>query len=423
MTLIEFYDNDSIENICTSFSEKPEKVFLLGKDLDKMEAAAKRYEEILSKRGIKTAFECRKVGKNNLNAIIKALEEIVDKNSDCVVDLTGGDDLFLVAAGIVAQKSEKKNLRLHRYDISTNKVTYYSIGMPTEKKIAESVTVEENIRIYGGGIKYETPEDPEGTVVWDLNEEFKQDIKNIWDICRVDVKAWNKTLNVFDLALDLFNGKGLTVKVSNKDLKAACEDDGGRYRLDPGVITELKSKGLITNYQNNSKDFSITFKNEQVKKCLSKAGTALEMIIYLAATEATKNADGSPVYTDVKQGVYIDWDGILKPQGSSTDDGGTNNEVDVIMTRSMTPIFVSCKNGWIDSKELDRLNELAYLFGGKYAKRVLVATALGLGADQLGENSIRERAEDMEIKLVETYNKEDIRKLDYEKMKLLVKSF
>ena len=94
-------------------------------------------------------------------------------------------------------------------------------------------------------------------------------------------------------------------------------------------------------------------------------------------------------------GVYIDWDGIIEDEDSAIE---TRNEIDVIMMKGIIPVFVSCKNGQIDTEELYKFNSVAEHFGGKKAKKVLVATALG---NDSHSDSIRKRAVDMKIKLIE----------------------
>lgn len=106
---------------------------------------------------------------------------------------------------------------------------------------------------------------------------------------------------------------------------------------------------------------TITYKNEQVKKCLNQAGQALEMKVYVTANG------------------LIDADGV--------------------------PVFISCKNGIVTADELYKLSTVAERFGGQYSKKVLVVTAL----ESLGEagNYLRQRTKDMNIRLIE-----DIRDLD-----------
>ena len=69
-----------------------------------------------------------------------------------------------------------------------------------------------------------------------------------------------------------------------------------------------------------------------------------------------------------------------------------------MMMHGMVPVFVSCKNGGTDADELYKLQSVAARFGGKYAKKVLIATSLD---DSDKSNYIRQRAENMEIRLIE----------------------
>ena len=138
----------------------------------------------------------------------------------------------------------------------------------------------------------------------------------------------------------------------------------------------------------------LSFKNEQVQRCLTKAGQVLELIVYISALNATEK-DGSKSYSDVMTGVQIDWDGDIHTQTNACD---TQNEIDVMMMHGLIPIFVSCKNGAVDVNELYKLNTVAERFGGSYSKKVLVATALD---DSLSSEYIRIRAKDMNIRLIE----------------------
>ena len=63
------------------------------------------------------------------------------------------------------------------------------------------------------------------------------------------------------------------------------------------------------------------------------------------------------------------------------------------------PVFVSCKNGAFDMEELYKLNSVAERFGREYSKKVIVTTAI----DSLGTlaNHIRQRASDMDIRIID----------------------
>ena len=96
-------------------------------------------------------------------------------------------------------------------------------------------------------------------------------------------------------------------------------------------------------------------------------------------------------------GVFIDWDGVMHEEDDPQVD--TQNEIDVILTRGLVPLFISCKNGHIDDDELFKLHTVARRFGSRYARVMLIATEL----DQKGpkaDEAFEKRAKDMGIYLV-----------------------
>ena len=97
MTLIEFFEKDAIENICSSLAKAPERVILLGDKQKLMQKHAERYKAILQARDVEVEFICRTVNKNKMQSIIDALSAIVEEYDDCVFDLTGGEDRFYKA--------------------------------------------------------------------------------------------------------------------------------------------------------------------------------------------------------------------------------------------------------------------------------------------------------------------------------------
>ena len=104
----------------------------------------------------------------------------------------------------------------------------------------------------------------------------------------------------------------------------------------------------------------------------------------------------------MKTGVFLDWDTVADEKIE------TYNEIDVIVMDGVEPAFVSCKNGAIPVDELYKLNAVAERFGGKYAKKVLVASGLGNLKSDSGnravfiDENIRDRAGEMKIKIIDS---------------------
>lgn len=397
MTYIEFFDKTAIENICACLANAPERVILIGDKMKLLKAHAQRYQQILAQRGYEVEFICHSVNKNNMGNIVQALSYIVETYEDCVFDLTGGDDLFLVATGIVSERYKDRNIQMHRFNIRNGSIIDCDQdGKTVMENMLPEMSVEENIKVYGGNVIYEDVR-PGGTVLWDLSDDFKADIGAMWRICGADVRRWNTQIGVLAAAEDLrFEADGpLTTEVSVAYLTDHLRYGGAKFVYLKGMIDDLRDSGLLLEAQCDAQILRVTYKNEQVKRCLTKAGLILELKIYLTALEA-EEADGCLVYYDVMNGVCIDWDGQILADES---DHGSKNEIDIMMMHGIVPVFVSCKNGYIDIDELYKLNAVAEKFGGRYAKKVLVATAL----EKNGQFAayFRQRAKDMNIRLVE----------------------
>ena len=122
MTYIEFFDKDAIENICSCFIKPPERVVLVGDNEKLMNRHAKHYREVLLSRGKNVVFDCYTANRSKIQEVVATLSMIVEKYTDCVFDLTGGDDVFLVATGIILEKYKERNVQMHRVNIRNNTI-------------------------------------------------------------------------------------------------------------------------------------------------------------------------------------------------------------------------------------------------------------------------------------------------------------
>lgn len=396
MTYIEFFDKDVCENICSSLVNPPERVILIGDNKKLLEKHAYRYGEVLRSKGFDIEFLYRSVNKNQIQSIITALTNIIEEYDDCVFDLTGGDELYLTAVGILFERFKDKNLQMHRINIRNGMIMDCDCdGNTIETDSIIPLSIEEYLRLYGGNIVY-NEQKSEGTYKWCLNEDFLDDFFVMWSVCKRDVRLWNAQISVWADAFELSGSVEGTLSISIPvDILKEKLKSSGSYICIKSIVNTLKKYGLMT-LSEQSGVLHILFKNEQVQRCLTKAGQVLELFVYISALNATEK-DGSKSYSDVMTGVQIDWDGSIHTQKNACD---TQNEIDVVMMHGLIPIFVSCKNGAVDMNKLYKLNTVAERFGGTYSKKVLIATALD---DSLQSEYLRARAKDMNIRLVENF--------------------
>lgn len=415
MTYIEFFDKNASENIAACLTLAPERVIYIGDNAKVMKKHIANYQRVFTKRGHSISFFYKTVSKNNLENVVRLLSEIVETYDDCVFDVTGGEELLNLALGIVYSRYPDKNIQIHKFNLRNNTICDCDKDGTTIYRDAPALSVAENVRIYGGDIVYGAV-DEGNTYLWDLNEDFLEDIERIWNICKGNVRLWNMQIGILDTLERVGNRSedGLTTTAS----RAALEDYLSRHKLKykkaKGIISSLLKQGLLTWFWDEDDTVTASYKNPQVKKCLTIAGQALEMKMYTMA-RAAADKDGNPVYNDALNGVVIDWDGELHDEETEAV-YDTENEIDVLLMHGVVPVFISCKNGMVTAEELYKLNTVAERFGGQYAKKVLVANAL----DSMGEagNYLRQRAEDMNIRLLEK-----IQDLDDSELERKIRSF
>lgn len=399
MTYVEFFDKTSIENICTCLANMPDRVVFMGDNTDRMKNYADRYSKMFKRRGYDVEFICVRIEKNKLLDIVEKLSDIVETYDDCVIDLTGGEDLCLAAAGIVFERYADKGVKMHRFNIRNNRLMDCDQdGMTIEHNIP-ALSVEENVGIYGGAVVYEDVKS-KSTYVWDVDEEFIDEVNAIWEICKKDVRLWNTQISVF-AAAETVRDKDediLTTIAPADAVERIVEAGGGSFVSIGEIVRGLYKAGILREYGYDGETLKIKYKNVQMKRCLTTAGLALELKVFVTALSLEDK--GKPLYNDVMNGVYIDWDGTVHTDAQSYD---TENEIDVMLMKGMVPVFISCKNGRIEKDEVYKLNAVAEKFGGKYAKKVLIAEALD--PESPFTKHLRQRTADMGIRLVECIHK------------------
>ena len=399
MTYVEFFDKNAAENICACLSNVPERVVLIGESLKVMDKHIVNYKTVFAKRGYEPEFIAVSASKNNVESAVRAITKIVEAYDDCVFDITGGDEMFMLALGIVYSNNIDKNIQIHRFNIRNNAIYDCDKDGFTIYQKMPVLSVAENVMIYGGEIVYGDISE-EKTYLWDMSPEFEADIDAMWEICRPDVRLWNSQVGVLETvdALGKQSEDGLSTTVKISVLEEYLKRKKFKMKFIKRIICGLCRKGLITKFENDEQTVAVSYKNHQIKKCLTKSGQVLEMKIFNIARKMC-DKKGAPIYNDAVNGAVIDWDGRLNDQDGVVDRYETTNEIDILLMHNMIPVFISCKNGIVNMEELYKLNTVAERFGGKYSKKVLIATAI----DQIGDNGnfIRRRADDMNIHIIE----------------------
>ncbi len=354
MTIVEFFDNEAIDNAMGTLLLHPDRtVFLYTGEIS--EAFFVALKNIMKKRKINCEIVLEKIDVSTVEKAKEKIEEIIEKYPDCDFDIAGGSDEMLVAIGLAAKEHS-----LPMHTVNPMRKTVRSVNSEKCYNVFDvTLSVDELVNLHGGkcGRETQTPE----TYTWQRDLQSEKDIEKVWDICRQDIGAWNA-------AIGSFNG----YKADKRNVLAM-------------IWAKLKRDALVKKENN-----AVRYKNDLVKYLLAKQGTALEMFTFIAA----KSID---FFDDGKSGVTIDWKGKREVE----------NEIDVLLVKGVTGYFISCKNGMVDSDELYKLDTVAKRFGGKYAKKILVISKYE------PDRGFMERAAEMKIKVIKNakyLKKEDLAK-------------
>lgn len=372
--LVEFYSEEPLENIMAMLKYRPEKIIFLG---HKYNMITKKINDIRHFRDHKcpdVGLEFIEVPKDNLDAAIDIITGIIRENPGVRFELTGGSELILIALGCIAARMNISKLRI---DPFTGKEIDIVDDQVFTSDYDFNISIEEDIILHGGVLTQQTGSFSE----WKFTNEFREDIRIMWDICKKYRGSWNKyCANIEDLMKNTPNQREGWVELYRNQLGDSIS-----------LIRDLAEENLVKDYSESNKRVSFRFKNNMIKKVIGKVGNILELHVYEVATR-----DGF-LFSDAIIGAHIDWDGEIHDTENPGYD--TMNEIDVILMKDVCPIFISCKSGKAGGRALHELETVSRKFGGKYARKALVlAKACD---DTTGTKYFKQRAKDMHIWIID----------------------
>lgn len=393
-TLIELFDACQVENVIAGLKFKPERIVYVGFESMMESAKQEAIKSFFIKKGVDVELIFEGVETQKYPGVVEKLNKIIDTYPECCFDLTGGKEIVLTAMGAV---SALRSIPMIKFDVETG--LYESIsGSNADVLSTPSVmTIKEGIELNGCSVIY----NEKGDVNWDFNSDFINDIKDMWEIARFHCGSWNRQSKEFEFFDSLKNtSNGIFINENTY--------------LNDRILSGLQDKGLISGYDKDSKVLNLRYKNNQIRKCLTKAGNILELMVYSLLREIENEEAG--YYDDIDLSVYMDWDGIIHNKKDDVKD--TKNEIDVMVMRDLIPVFISCKNGEVHKESLYELDTVAKRFGGKYARKVMIATYIS--SDPVSNKYFFQRAKDMNIILLHNVNEKTRDELK-DDLKLLIK--
>ena len=350
-TLIELYDERAIENILAPDMFHPRRIiYLCPREVLRDHTRQQRLAAFYRKRGWEPELIFVGTSLFEADRILRQLFTIEEKYPDCAIDVTGGSDAALFAAGMFAAR---KGVPAFTY--SRRKNRFYDISgadFADDLYCDLTYSIEDFFLMAGGTLlpgrvdnhilsQYLPYFDPFFSCFLRFRHEWPTIISYIQRISPAEYGQIPP--------LDITGS--YTVKGERGSRNSANED----------ALQELAQIGFIQDLTIiPDQQVSFRFRDVHTRAWLRDVGSVLELYTYKACVDAA-------IFHDVISSAVVRWDDVLGH-------GSVLNEIDVMAARGVIPLFLSCKACDIKTEALNELAILRDRFGGKGAKAVIVTT-------------------------------------------------
>lgn len=366
-TLIELYDERPLENVLSTEVFRPERtVFLCPPEVAADQARQNKLREYFRHRGVKC--ECVFISVSLLDAaqVERRLREVTERYPDCALDIAGGTDAALFAGGLLCGQ---KDVPVFTYSRKRN--TFFNIrhaDFAQSLPCPVALSVEDCFLMAGGSMRM-------GRVDNAVLSRYMDIIEPMFALYLRHRREWPATVTyiqrVSQKENDLRAQGGRTVK----------GEHGGRVNVPESALREMEQIGLIRDLSLTEEGVSFVFRDGQVRAWLRDVGSALELYVYKACLDLG-------IFQDVRTSAVVDWLGEKPGHDSVT------NELDVMATAGVTPVFISCKTCDVKTEALNELAILRDRFGGQIARAAIVTA-------ERGRSPMRHRAMELGIDVID----------------------
>lgn len=373
-TLIELYVNEQFDDLAAAMTFRPERTVFLSGGFVPDKATREGMIRFIRKACGNSDAEVKfiDIGSRSLGSLFQKIGEVVKRYGDCCIDMTGGPTGALIAAHRYCKRNGTKAFF---FDSRRGKfINIHGMAEEISSHRPEPLTVERAIAM-GGGLVTGSGHSASPY------EKDRETANAVLDIYARNLSVWNAfseylqyaCRHYYDSRTQLFTAP--STLLNNSMLLYANKR----------LLNELLRAGAIRELATDGESISFRFANGFMKELLTTVGMCLELLIYVSALESGR-------FDDVRMSVVFDWDGVL--HGNFND---TTNELDVVMTKGLSSVFVSCKSARPDTRDLYEIDYLARRFGGRDAN-VVLATAVPLSKENWATYM---RARDMGIIVIE----------------------
>ncbi len=383
--LIELYDSEPIYNYLAAAVFRPGRVYFVGDKNSLDEKCRNKTQNFARLMGLDCDFVYRFAQSTDFKALCAEIGKIVESENSqgnvCTIDVTGGKDLALVAAGALLDRVAE----ITCYDKDINAFRLLSGGKTQELK--PEIPFEAFITAAGGTVYSDTRNMNYSPEEWKIIKKVTRLFFENCDIWTSFVKYLQRVSKKDGLKI----GEVLSIKaplsVSEGSRKLFCNEE---------IMQGLRRSGAVTSLKilHSERSLEFRFASPEIATLLVNEGVWLEMAVYMVAKEM-------PEFFDAHTGVKFVWDipDSRRSLGEILADNVPRNEIDVVISKGVSPVFISCKTRFPTNEDLNELYAIKENFGGELSY-ALMATTKFVSTD----SPIAERARAMGIGIIDERN-------------------
>ena len=350
-TLIELYDERAIENILAPDMFRPKRIIYLGpEEIAQNRSRQEKLRAFFLHRGWEPELIFLEVSLFKADRILRQLLAIGRKYHDCALDVTGGSDAALFAAGMFAAQTGAP-----AFTYSRKKNRFYDISgaeFADNLDCTLSYSVEEFFMMAGGTL---LPGRVNNTILSEYLEGFAPFFASFLRFRR----DWTDIISYMQRVSPAEYGQTPPLSIQGK--YTVKGERGSRNSANEAALQAFARIGFLQDLSIVSgESVSFRFRDATTRAWLRDVGSVLELYAYKACID-------SGIFNDVISSAVVRWD-------DTVGHGRVSNEIDVMAARGVIPLFLSCKTSDIKTEALNELAILRDRFGGKGAKAAIVTT-------------------------------------------------
>ena len=367
--LIELHDTlQPVENVISACVLKPDVLVILGDRKIEKNKYRKPILSFFETEGMDVRLDLRTCGLHDVEQVVECLNKVLDQygQENCIVDVSGGSDVLLLAAGHVCLS---RNVQAVQHVPGANKLKWF-IGAESgkEERFDIQLSLEQVVSLSGGELLRNGHVGPEM-----MSEEMTGLIDRIFPIYLKNKKIWPKFVQYLQVAAkgEYWDGQAYVApRMILVNGQARTPNDA--------IMNALVEAGAVSAYELDDKKCRFAFANATIGKCMCDVGVWLEMYLFSAMVQ-------SGLFDAVQISMVVSWDDDDK-------DDRVQNEIDVCACSGLGQLFCSCKTSTPDPYMLNEIAVMTRRFGTAYATPVLAtvcdmkkdATAAYWRAQQMG---------------------------------------